>query len=190
MMGFMRFMTYLFGVFLLNEGNSESDRSKVTICYLKCSLSSLQSILFMLMTNKSIGKDVIEIHLKLFMLSAHYLYLFHGTLSTKDNSNADSGEDLTKKKVQVVKLLNMMHAIMGMTRQRFLMLIMMRCANAILRSKTNSRTWFELILPIWRLDLPFRASLKKSLTRCRCCHWTMRSVMKMSPNSLNGCDGS
>ena len=35
MMGFMRFMAYLFGMFLLNKGVGKSERANVTTCYLK-----------------------------------------------------------------------------------------------------------------------------------------------------------
>ncbi len=106
MMGLMRFMAYLFGMFLLNKGIGESERAKFTTCYLKCFLLSFQSLFSVLMTDNCVDKDVIDRYIKLFMLSAHYLNLFHGTLSTKDNAKADSGEGLTLKKVQGFRLWN------------------------------------------------------------------------------------
>ena len=89
MMGLMRFMAYHFGMFLSDKGISKPERAKITTCYLKYSLSSFHSLLSVLMNNKRIGKDVIDRHLKLFMLSAHYLRFFHGKLSTKVNTKAD-----------------------------------------------------------------------------------------------------
>ena len=95
MMGFMRMMAYIFGMFLSDKGIGDSERAKVTTCYLKCFLLSLHSLLSMLMTNNRVDKDVIDRHIKLFMASANYLHCFHGTLSTKDNAKADPGQDST-----------------------------------------------------------------------------------------------
>jgi len=111
MMGFMRMMAYIFGMFLSDKGIGNTERAKVTTCYLKCFLSSFQSLLSVLMTDKRVDKDVIDRHIKLFMSSAHYLHRFHGTLSTKDNTKADPGQDSTltkkRKKVGIIGSLNM-----------------------------------------------------------------------------------
>jgi hypothetical protein len=102
-MGFMRMMAYIFGMFLSHKGIGNLERAKVPTCYLKCFLLSFQSLLSLLMTNNCVEKDVIDRHIKLFMSSANYLHHFHGTLSTKDNAKTDHGQDstLTKKKEEV-----------------------------------------------------------------------------------------
>jgi len=90
-MGFMRLMSYLYGMFLLNHPLGQSDEAKITTAFLKCFINSFQAYVSILMSKRPVDPEVLEGHMKLFMSAAHYLHRQHGKLDKKKNNQNGPG---------------------------------------------------------------------------------------------------
>jgi hypothetical protein len=91
-MAFMRLMSYIVGMFLSQTklGTNEDTRTKSNICRL---LNALQSLMSVLMSTKTIKKQVIDSYIKLFMSAAHHLHKEYGCLNrTKDADKKGKGK--------------------------------------------------------------------------------------------------
>ena len=91
-MGYMRLMSYLYGMFLLNNSLGKSEEAKITEDVLKCFVNSFQAYVSLLMTKRAVDPAVLERHMKLFMSAAHYLHKCHGKLNMKKNGESGPGK--------------------------------------------------------------------------------------------------
>ena len=87
-MGYMRLMSYLYGMFLLNNPLGKSEEARITVDFLKCFVNSFQAYVSLLMTKNPVEPAMLENHMKLFMSAAHYLHKCHGKLNMKKNGNS------------------------------------------------------------------------------------------------------
>jgi len=90
-MGYMRLMSYLYGMFLLNNHLGTSEEARITAVFLKCFINSFQAYVSLLMSKRPVHPKVLEGHMKLFMSSAHYLHKYHGNLNRKKNTDSAPG---------------------------------------------------------------------------------------------------
>jgi hypothetical protein len=90
-MGYMRLMSYLYGMFLLNNPLGKSKEAKITVVFLKCFINSFQAYVSLLMSKRPVQPKLLEGHMKLFMSSAHYLHKYHGNLNRKKNTDSAPG---------------------------------------------------------------------------------------------------
>ena len=87
-MSYMRIMSYLYGMFLLNNPLGRTEEAKITVDFLKCFINSFQVYVSLLMTKNPVDPAMHENLMRLFMPAAHYLHKCHGKLNMKKNGNS------------------------------------------------------------------------------------------------------
>ena len=97
-MAFMRLMSYLYGMYLMNHELGPLDETKGTVSNLKCMLNAFQTLVSVLMSMKKVSKKSIDDHMKLFMSSAHYLHVKYGNLNRKNRQTEVPIETNQRKK--------------------------------------------------------------------------------------------